>query len=77
MPRQSLKQRSDGRYACVYKGTFFYGATQSEALAKREAYKLELARGLRKEMLRNNRKRDEGQSGDYNWRSHDHFLRPL
>ena len=33
MPRQTLKQRPDGRYACKYKGKFFYGATQTEALA--------------------------------------------
>lgn len=39
MPRQTLKQRPDGRYACKYKGKFFYGSTQSEALAAREAYK--------------------------------------
>lgn len=44
MPRQTLRQRPDGRYRCKYKGMEFYGATQSEALAAREAYK-------RKEML--------------------------
>lgn len=44
MPRQTLKQRPDGRYRCKYKGMEFYGATQSEALAARDAYK-------RKEML--------------------------
>lgn len=38
MPRQTLKQRKDGRYKCVYKGVQFYGATQSEALAARAAY---------------------------------------
>ena len=49
MPRQTLKQRPDGRYACRYKGKFFYGATQSEALAAREAYKRMEEQGLRKE----------------------------
>lgn len=39
MPRQTLKQRKDGRYKCVYKGIQFYGDTQSEALAARDAYK--------------------------------------
>lgn len=39
MPRQTLKQRKDGRYKCVYKGVQFYGDTQSEALAARDAYK--------------------------------------
>lgn len=48
MPRQSLKQRTDGRYACKYKGKFFYGQTQSEALAAREAYKRQEEKGLRK-----------------------------
>lgn len=36
MPRekkQNLKQRPDGRYACKYKGQFFYGLTEREALA--------------------------------------------
>ena len=49
LPRQTLKQRPDGRYACRYKGKFFYGATQSEALAAREAYKRMEEQGLRKE----------------------------
>lgn len=39
MPRQTLKQRKDGRYKCVYKGIQFYGDTQSAALAARDAYK--------------------------------------
>lgn len=39
MPRQKLKQRPDGRYACRYKGRFFYGSTPTEALAAREEYK--------------------------------------
>ena len=46
MPRQTLKQRPDGRYACRYKGKFFYGSTQSEALAAREAYKRMEEQGL-------------------------------
>ncbi len=47
MPRQTLKQRPDGRYACKYKGKFFYGATQTEALAAREAYKRLEESGIR------------------------------
>ena len=39
MPRQTLKRRPDGRYVCKYHGVSFYGKTQSEALAAREAYK--------------------------------------
>ena len=42
MPRpkkQHLKRRPDGRYACRYKGEWFYGLTEDEALAAREAYK--------------------------------------
>ena len=39
MPRQTLKQRPDGRFRCKYKGLEFYGSTQSEALAAREAKK--------------------------------------
>lgn len=42
MPRekkQRLKQRPDGRYACRYKDQWFYGETEAEALAAREAYK--------------------------------------
>lgn len=49
MPRQSLKQRADGRYACKYKGKFFYGDTQTEALRAREQYVDQLKRGLRAE----------------------------
>lgn len=49
MPRQTLKQRSDGRYACKFQGKFFYGATQSEALAARDEYKRMLEAGLRLE----------------------------
>ena len=51
MPRQTLKQRSDGRYRVKYKGREFYGNTQSEALEKREVFKQELARGLRANAL--------------------------
>lgn len=42
MPREKkphLKKRPDGRYACRYKGEWFYGATEAEALAARDAYK--------------------------------------
>jgi len=48
MPRQKkqrLKERSDGRYKCVYNGRQFYGATSEEALAKREEYKRQEATG--------------------------------
>lgn len=51
MPKASYKKRNDGRFAVRYKGKFFYGSTQSEANAKREAYKRKLAQGLREEML--------------------------
>lgn len=36
--KQHLKQRSDGRFVCVYNGIFFYGKTEAECLEKREAY---------------------------------------
>ena len=42
MPRpkkQHLKKRPDGRYACRYGGQFFYGSTEEEAFAARDAYK--------------------------------------
>lgn len=39
MPRQTLKKRADGRYVCKYHGISFYGRTQGEALAARDAYK--------------------------------------
>lgn len=42
MPRpkkQHLKRRPDGRYACRYKGEWFYGSTEDEAFAARDAYK--------------------------------------
>lgn len=44
MPRpkkERLKARRDGRYKCKYHGLQFYGATQEEAFAKRDAYKME------------------------------------
>lgn len=47
MPRQSLKQRPDGRYVCKYRGRFFYGKTQSEAFAAREEYKRLEEKGIR------------------------------
>lgn len=46
MPRQTLKQRPDGRYACKFQNKWFYGYTQGEALAAREAYKRMLESGL-------------------------------
>lgn len=51
MPKASYKKRNDGRFRVKYKGKEFYGSTQSEANAKREAYKRQLAQGLREEML--------------------------
>lgn len=39
MPRQKLKKRPDGRYVCKYHGKCFYGKTQGEAFAARDAYK--------------------------------------
>ena len=47
MPKATLVERSDGRYRCKYKGKEFYGNTQSEAFAKRDAYKDMLKRGLK------------------------------
>ena len=49
MPRQTLKRRADGRYACKYKDKWFYGATQQEALNAREAYKRMLESGFKVE----------------------------
>ena len=45
MPRQTLKQRQDGRYKVKYKGIQFYGKTQKEAQEKRDAYKRAEAAG--------------------------------
>lgn len=42
MPRVKkphLKKRADGRYACRYQDQWFYGATEGEAFAARDAYK--------------------------------------
>ena len=36
--RQRLKRRKDGRYCCVFHGKQFMGASEEEALAKREDY---------------------------------------
>lgn len=47
MPRQTLKQRPDGRYTCKYKGKCFYGSTQSEALAERKNYKRMIEQGIK------------------------------
>ena len=49
MPRQSLKQRTDGRYICRCDDRYFLGNTQKEALAARDAYKRAKAEGLKAE----------------------------
>lgn len=36
---EKLKQRPDGRYACKYKGQWFYGSTSDEAIKKRNDYR--------------------------------------
>ena len=49
MPREkkpTLKRRKDGRYRCVYHGIQFYGATQEEAFAARDEYKLSSQKGF-------------------------------
>ena len=51
MPRQTLKQRADGRYVCKYHGQSFYGYTQKEALEAREAFKRVIENGMRAEAL--------------------------
>ena len=51
MPRATLKRRPDGRYCTRYKGKDFYGATQSEAFAARDAFKRMLEQGLKREAL--------------------------
>ena len=43
--KQHLKPRPDGRYVCRYKGQFFYGTTEDEALQAREDYKIQEALG--------------------------------
>lgn len=45
MPRAKLKQRTDGRYRCWYKGKQFYGDTMREAYAKRDEYKRRIEAG--------------------------------
>ena len=47
MPRATLAERKDKRYRCKYKGKEFYGKSQTEAFAKREAYIDLLKQGLR------------------------------
>lgn len=47
MPKATLAERKDNRYRCRYKGKEFYGKSQSEAFAKREAYIDLLKQGLR------------------------------
>ncbi len=49
MPRQTLKQRADGRYVCRCDDRYFLGTTQKEALATRESYKRDKAEGLKAE----------------------------
>ena len=44
--KQHLKQRADGRYACRYKGQWFYGLTEDESLDAREEYKNQEAAGV-------------------------------
>lgn len=49
MPRakkQHLIKRADGRYRCKYKGKEFYGNTEEEAFAARDAYKASLETGI-------------------------------
>lgn len=47
MPRQTLKQRKDGRYRCKLGNKYFYGSTQSEAFRARAAYQRMLDAGMR------------------------------
>ena len=51
MPRQTLKQRADGRYVCKYRGQSFYGYTQREALEAREEFKRMQEAGIRLESI--------------------------
>ena len=51
MPRATLKRRPDGRYVTRYKGQDFYGNTQSEAFAARDAYRKMLEQGMKREAL--------------------------
>lgn len=48
MPRQHLKRRKDGRFACRYQGKWFYGLTEGEAFAARDAYKQMLKQGIQR-----------------------------
>lgn len=49
MPRQHLKRRKDGRYACRYKDKWFMGDTEAEVLEARETYKFQLKQGMSKD----------------------------
>ena len=51
MPRSKLKQRTDGRFRCWYKGKQFYGATMKEAYQKRDAYKMQIELGVNPERI--------------------------
>lgn len=51
MPKASYKKRPDGRFRVRYKGKEFYGATQAEANAKRDAYRRQLESGLREQTI--------------------------
>lgn len=46
MARKTLKARADGRYACKYKGKFFYGRSPDEAKQARKDYVKQLESGL-------------------------------
>ena len=46
MPKQTYTKRADGRYRVKYKEKYFYGDTQSEALAKKAEYIRNLEKGL-------------------------------
>lgn len=45
--KPSSSERPDGRYVCKHRGRCFYGRTQSEALAEREAYKRAAEDGIK------------------------------
>lgn len=46
MPKASYKKRADGRIRVKYKNKYFYGKTQTEALAKKDAYIRQEQKGL-------------------------------
>ena len=46
MPRKKVSKRSDGYYKVYYKGKQFYGKTQDEVIAKRDAFIREEQAGL-------------------------------